>query len=157
MSPEVWVAVGTGALVVVTGGFVATTLMGIREQLWLATFTEYTRRYSDIMDSLPFEARQPTARWDLDQVTTTERAAALGVMRRYLNLCSEEHYLVTRGKIDHQTWAIWTSGIRDTVRLPWFPDAWTILRSEYASVPDFCEFMDQLVTPVTRNARTSAT
>jgi hypothetical protein len=148
MSPEAWVAALTGALVIATGWVAVGTLKGIREQLWLATFTEYTGRFSAIMDALPFEARQPTGKYALDQLQPADRNKVLGVMRRYLNLCSEEHYLVGRGKIDDETWAIWTAGIGDTVRLPWFHEAWTALRNEYASVPAFCDFIDQLASAV---------
>ncbi len=57
MSADLAIAVATLALILVTGLLAHVTLKGIREQLWLMTFSEYTRRYSEIMDLLPPDAR----------------------------------------------------------------------------------------------------
>jgi len=75
-----------------------------------------------------------------------ERERILSVMRRYLNLCSEEYYLHKKGKIDNQTWDIWKTGIRDTIRLPCFDNVWGTMRCEYNYFAEFCRFMDDLVT-----------
>jgi hypothetical protein len=138
------VAAATFALVLVTALLALVTLKGIREQLWLMTFAEYTRRYSEIMDDLPFEARRPGGNFDLGALPVNERQRALGAMRRYLNLCSEELYLHQRRKVDDETWSIWVTGIRDTVRLPCFQHAWSLLRPEYDFYADFCSFMDDV-------------
>jgi len=145
---ELWktpivVATGVGVFVSLIGVFVS--LKGIRRQLWLQTFSEYTRRYSEIMDGLAFEARRPGGHFDFNQLPSAEREQTLGVMRRYFNLCSEEQYLHKRGTLDNATWAIWRTGIMDTVSMPCFPDAWKVLRQEYRCYDDFCTFIDGLV------------
>ena len=144
MSPDVMVALATFALVLITGIAGLLSLRGLREQLWLVTFTEYTRRYSEIMDALPFEARRPGGQFDLEALPADERDRALGAMRKYLNLSSEELYLHNRAKIDGETWGIWRTGIRDTLRLPCFRGAWRHLRDEYDFFPEFREFIDSL-------------
>lgn len=130
-------ALAAAALVVVT-------LKGIRDQLWMMTFAEYTRRYSEIMDGLPFEARRPGGNFSLSGLPDPERQRVLGITRKYLNLCSEDLFLTRKGKIDKETWTIWKTGIKDTMRLPCFQGAWTALRAEYDFFPDFCNFMDKL-------------
>jgi hypothetical protein len=132
------------AAVLATAALVVVTLRGIRDQLWMTTFAEYTRRYSEIMDVLPFEARRPGGSFTLNGLQAQERERVLGAMRKYLNLCSEEFYLHAKGRIDRDTWAIWKTGIRDTIRLPCFQGAWTLLRPEYDYFPAFCGFIDSL-------------
>ena len=144
MTADLMVAWATVALVLATALLVWVTLKGIREQLWLMTFSEYTRRYAEIMDVLPFEARRPGGHFDPAALSAAEREKMLGAMRRYLNLCSEEQYLRNRNRIDPETWEIWRTGIRDTVRLPLFKFAWEVLRPEYDYYSDFCTFMDSL-------------
>jgi len=136
--------VATFALVGATAAGAYVGLRGIREQLWLQTFSEYTRRYSEIMDGLAFEARRPGGIFDFNQLPSAEREQTLGVMRRYLNLCSEELYLHSRGMLDKGTWEIWRMGIVDTVSMPCFPDTWKVLRQEYRCYDDFCTFVDGL-------------
>jgi hypothetical protein len=152
MSADLMVAWATFLLVLATVVLVWVTLKGIREQLWLMTFSEYTRRYAEIMDVLPFEARRPGGHYDHAAISPAERDGALGAMRQYLNLCSEELYLHSRKRIDHNTWEIWTTGIRDTVRLPFFKFAWQVLRPEYDYYSDFSAFMDSLTQEANRSA-----
>lgn len=131
------VAIGATAVVV--------TFRGIRDQLWLATFTEYTRRYSEIMSALPFEARRPDGSFDLSAEPVEVKQRYLSTMREYFNLCSEELYLFRRGRVDRDTWDIWKAGIGEVARFPCFSVAWNTLRTEYLSFASFVEFMDDLV------------
>ena len=145
MRPEQIIALANVAAVLVAVVAIFVALRGVRDELWMITFAEYTNRYAMIMDGLPFEARRPGGNFDLDQLQPSERERVLGAMRRYLNLCSEEFYLHGRGKIDKKTWSIWKTGIRDTIRLPCFHGSWSLLRVEYDYFPDFCAFMDGLI------------
>lgn len=146
MNADLMVAIATFLLVLATAGAALFSLRGIRDQLWLMTFAEYTKRYSAIVDGLPTAARNPTGNYDLETGDPSERERVLVAYRRYLNLCSEELYLHTRRMLDHQTWGIWTTGIRDTARSAAFRSAWTRLKTEYAYYPDFCDFMDGVVS-----------
>jgi hypothetical protein len=38
---------------------IVVSLKGIRDQLRLSMFAEYTRRFAEIVDDLPYEARRP--------------------------------------------------------------------------------------------------
>ncbi len=145
MSADQLIALATFGLVFATLLLVWVTLRGIRSQLWVMTFSEYTRRYSEIMEALPFEARRRRGNFDLAALSAPVRERVLGAMRKYLNLCSEELYLHRKGRIDREAWSIWRIGIGDTVCLPCFQQAWTLLRTEYDYYPEFCAFMDSLV------------
>lgn len=145
MGADYWVALATLALVGATAFAGVASLRGVRDQLWLITFSEYTRRYSEIMDGLPYEARRPGGDFDLKKLAEGERERVLATARRYLNLCSEELYLNKRGALDDGTWEIWRTGIADTARMPFFRDAWELLRQEYDYYGDFHAMVDDLL------------
>lgn len=119
------------------------TVRGLRDQLFLQTFTEYTRRYADVLDRLPFDAGRPSAEADLSRFPKEAREDFLKTMRRYFNLCWEELHLHKCKRINKATWQIWRTGIEDTLRSPHFRAAWEELRTEYTSAPDFVRFVDR--------------
>jgi hypothetical protein len=143
MSADAIVALAQVAAVLVAAFAIIVTLRGVRNQLWVIVFTEYTKRYADIVRDLPAEARQPNSKFDLSQLSGADRDRAYNAMRGYLNLCSEEFHLHKKGRIDHETWEIWTLGIQDTMRPPWFRKTWEEIRGEYIYFKDFCQFMDE--------------
>jgi len=120
-------------------------LRGIQNQMWLNTFTEYTRRYDEAMTTMPFEARGIGVPVEVNGLSDDLRKSVLTAMRRYFNLCSEERYLHQRGRIDSKTWNIWKTGIRDSACGPFFASAWRCLAAEYEFYPDFRDFMNDLV------------
>src|SRR5882672_736272 len=66
MSSDLLIAVATFLLVAVTGVGILLALRGVRDQVWILTFSEYTRRYAEVMEALPFEARRPGGDYNLD-------------------------------------------------------------------------------------------
>jgi hypothetical protein len=145
---------GVGTLIV-SAVAILLSLRGVRNQLWLHTFSEYTRRYAEVVVELPPAARNPRVEFDLMKLDAGERERLLNVVRSYLNLCSEEHYLHDKHRIDHQTWGIWTTGMEDMFRLGWFRQAWDELKDEYRLYPEFREFFGNRV-PASAEALASA-
>ena len=131
------------ATVIVAMVAVFIEIKGVRDQLWLHTFAEYTRRYSEIAEKLPSESRHPEGHFSLEGLSQDRRDEIMNAARAYLNLCSEEFYLHDRGRVDDETWGIWQEGMQATFKLPWIQQTWTILRVEYESVPGFCEFLEE--------------
>ena len=144
MSPEAWIALATAAAALASLITIYVLLKGVRDQLRMLSFLVYTDRYSKIMKSLPFEARQPESGYRLDEQAPTERALFLSVMRDYFNLCSEEYWLMQAKKIDRRTWDVWENGMREVVRFPGFAAAWAQLRNEYMFFEEFRGFMDSM-------------
>lgn len=145
MTADVIIA-ATGIVSVLTAGAaVFYTLKGVRDQLWLQTFAEYTRRYADIVQALPSESRRPGGTFALEKLETGARGEVMNAVRGYLNLCSEEYYLHDRGRIDHETWEIWSAGMEETFRLPWLRLTWPLLLDEYSYVSGFPEFVDRCI------------
>ena len=145
MNHELIIGYGGLAGVLIAAITVIVTLRGIRDQLWLSTFSEYTARYSKVMEDVPFEARDPHGTFDLESLPIQERERVLGAVRKYANLCSEELYLHQVGRIDKKTWGIWKTGIRDTMRTPCFRRGWELIRAEYEFYPGFREMMDEFI------------
>ena len=117
----------------VTAVAVRVSLRGLRDQLWLQTFSEYTRRYVESIDLLPAGARRPYGEWDFSDLSDPIRQALVIAVRHYLNLCSEEFYLHSRRRIDADTWDVWIAGMRSTMRLPAFRDGWRLVGARVRS------------------------
>jgi hypothetical protein len=145
MGLEVFVAAtGLGA-VFVAAVSILVTLKGIRDQLWLHMFSEYTKRYSEIVKSLPSESRRPGSDFRFEELSHEAQGEMLNVVRAYLNLCSEEYYLHRRGRIDRETWALWRLGMEETFRLPWMRQTWKLVRAEYVFFEEFNQFIDDCI------------
>ena len=138
------VALASVAGVIVAIATVVVALRGVRHQLWLQTFSEYTRRYGEIVRELPSEARRPGGRFVFDELDSEEQGRVLNIARAYLNLCSEEYFLHDRGRIDDETWTIWRAGIVEVLRAPWIQTTWTMLKPEYRFL-EFCSFLDECI------------
>jgi hypothetical protein len=137
------IAVAGVATFVVTAVAILVELKGVRDQLWLHTYSEWTRRYLDYVCELPAAARNPDASFSLDQLDAEERDRLTNAVRMYVNLCSEEHYLHSRGNIDHNTWRIWELGMADAFRAAWFRAIWLLVQDEYRAYEEFRTFFDQ--------------
>ena len=129
--------------VLVAMGATAAALRGVREQLRLQVFLEFTRRYNELVLDLPEGARDP--RVDPDTVSRIDPAALRRFARGYFNLCSEEHFLQRQKKIEPTIWSIWCSGIDNVLRLSWLRSLWGELRVEYEPYREFADFMDERV------------
>ena len=116
---------------------------GVKRQMWLATFSEFTGRYAVIIDRLPQDARRPGNYPKFATLPPDHQNLILSAFRQYFNLCSEEHYLAEERILDRKTWGIWSQGIVDAFRNSVFRDGWEYLRIEYEMYPAFCGFMDQ--------------
>ena len=135
-----YAAIGVSAGTVLLGAIaVIVSLRSIKAQLELQIFTEYTRRYSEIMDGLPLDVRSP--KFDLESVDPEQRSAILRSIRRFFYLCSDEWFLHSKKKIPQDLWQIWLMGMQDSLRLPVFVQAWAILGGEYGFYPDFADFV----------------
>jgi len=146
------IAAWTGVAGVLLGAVaIAMSLRGVRDQLWLQTFADYTRRYGEIVRELPSEARRPGGNFVFEELEPEEQGHVLNISRAYLNLCSEEYFLHERGKIDDQTWGIWRAGMVDVLRAPWIQTTWETLKPEYKFL-EFCDFLDRCIEEAVKNS-----
>lgn len=134
-----WSAIGTwvGSL-----GTIATVIFmgrGLKKQMGLSFFSEYTKRYQDIVLNFPESINQQD--FDFDSLTKEERDKTLRYMRAYFDLCSEEYFLWKEGNIDKNTWREWESGIRYAFSKTAFRKAWETLRLDTIYYGEFTEWL----------------
>lgn len=128
---------------VIAAGAILVAARGLRTQLWLQTFADYTRRYSEIVRPLPVSSVDPHGDFDLAGIDVDARQRILSTARAYLNLCSEEFYLHERGLIDRHTWSIWRKEMEGSFSAPWLKQSWPSMRAEYTSYRPFVRFVDK--------------
>lgn len=147
MTTTQWIAIASLATVIVSAMAILVGLKGVRDQLRITIFLEYTERYAKIMHDMPYQAREPGSGYRLDSQPNDERYRVLAVFREYLNLCSEENWLHECRRIDNPTWNIWKYGMQDVARFPSFREAWEILSPEYDGYKDFQDFVTRDLLP----------
>lgn len=147
MTATQWIVIASLAAVIVSALAIVAGLKGVRDQLRVTIFLEYTERYSKVMKSMPYMAREPGSGYQLTSQSEEERRRVLAIFREYLNLCSEEKWLHDQNRIDEPTWKIWEQGMLDVARFPSFGEAWSLLQSEYSGYRDFQVFVTQTLLP----------
>jgi hypothetical protein len=63
-------------------------------------------------------------------------------MLRYLNLCSEEFYLMKTGYLARAVWDIWTGELENTLRMPLYVSGWPELKDEFGAYSEFRRYVD---------------
>lgn len=106
-----------------------------REGAQLQAFLTFTERYETMMSELPQEARIATE-W------APGVDAHFVVRLRYLNLCSEQFYLRRRFLLSNGVWRIWDAEMRRTLASLPYREAWSAVRQEFVSYPEFARFVD---------------
>lgn len=137
------IAAGSLATLLLTAAAIFFSVRGLRHQLWLQTFGDYTRRYAALVHDLPVVARDPKLDLTLNDFNGEDQDRLVTFARGYFNLCSEEHFLHDKNRIDHDTWRIWCCGINDMLRLRWMQDLWRDLSHEYSGYQSFTRFLHE--------------
>ena len=119
MKIEILLQTGMFLVAVVT---VVYTQYKDRLQNKILMFSEYTRRYQEILINMPQSIFDGTGEMD---------AKAKMYMRLYFDLCSEEYHLWEKGMIPNQVWEMWKEGMQITTNRPVYKTAWEELSGEY--------------------------
>lgn len=103
----------------------------LRKQLTIQNFSDYTKRYQEIILHFPEDVNERT--FKLKARDNSEYIRTMRYMRAYFDLCYEEYYLRTRKLIDKELWSVWEGGMKVAFGKPAFQQAWAIIRedSEY--------------------------
>lgn len=97
-------------------------------------FAEYTKRYQNLILQMPD---------NLDTSSIYNKDVDI-YMRLYFDLCSEEHYLHTKGVIDDFVWGLWSEGIQTAMKRPNYKSAWKLLGGYYSDT-SFISFMSDMI------------
>lgn len=93
-------------------------------------FSEYTKRYQDIILGMPVEENHP--KW-------------LKYVQLYFDLCSEEFHLHKKGLIDEYVWTLWVEGMQVTMKQKSLRLAWQNHLGVLYTDPDFISFMHNTI------------
>jgi len=150
VTTEQWIAIGSVAAAAVAVIAVVASMTAVRDQLRTFVFIEYTDRFTKTMARLPSAARKPGSPYHLKDLPGDDRLEVVAAFRDYFNMCSEEMWLHSVGRIDSATWRIWREGMKEGARTPAFGEAWVELNDEYHYFPRFKSFMDDLIDEVAK-------
>lgn len=107
----------------------------------LTIFSEYTKRYNDIMLHMPEEIFAQETKLTKE----THKYARL-----YFNLCSEEFYLKEHGLIDAEIWNNWNDGIITRMKSPVMQAEWNSFREEEYD-KKFRKYIDNIIAQTSNN------
>lgn len=107
-----------------------------KQQFQFQFFAEYTKRYQDLMLSMPKLDTSSIGNKDFDTY-----------MRLYFDLCSEEYYLHSQGVIDDFVWGLWTEGIKTAMNKKKYQTAWISLGGYYDD-PSFKKYMSDIIRSI---------
>jgi hypothetical protein len=122
-TPDLIAIIGTVATVlsvVVAGYALWRQLVILRRQMAIQHFSEYARRYTELVERLPERVHDPSC--DLAGVGADD--TVMPVMRSFFAVCFEEWYLHERGYFDSGMWDMWRLGMRNALTKTSFREAW---------------------------------
>jgi hypothetical protein len=138
---ERWIAVA-GVIAAISGTFAAvwtsrrTAVKNCDQQY----FTEYNRRYQEVVSRAPSDIRDPK----FELAGRSDRERILQLAHAYLDLCFEQWHLYQRGLVTSKLWSFWKSGMTVGFSRPAFQQAWIIIRAEKRCDKKFLSFVDGL-------------
>lgn len=109
------------------------------KQLQLSFFSEYTKRYQEIMLNFPTSINRSD--FDFDNLDLDVKERILVYMRAYFDLCSEEYFLNIKGNIDKKTWKEWESGIKYTFSKKAFKEGWILISLDSSYYEEFTKYV----------------
>ena len=107
-----------------------------QKTLQISLFSEYTKRYQDIMLHLYSDMENKD------------------YIRLYLDLCSEEYYLYKQDCLPKDVWKMWLDGMKLMMKLPTFKAEWKSHAQHYNQ--DFIRFFNHEVLSQNNNANSAS-
>jgi len=88
---------------------------------------DYSREYRELAQGIPIEALLG------ENIPDEEYRKAFDKLFRYIDLCNEQVFLHSKGRIGNATWINWRSGIKSNLELPAFKKAWEEIKKRCES------------------------
>jgi hypothetical protein len=110
------------------------------KQLTIQIYSDYTKRFQEVVLSLPESAFD--AKFKLSQGPDYDRLMV--AMRIYFDLCFEEWHLHERKLVNEDIWRVWRKGMQIALYRPAFFHAWPVIKNSSAYGEKFDAFIDKL-------------
>lgn len=134
--------VATILSVLIAGYALWRQLSSLRRQMAIQHFSEYARRYAEVVERLPERIHEPDCHLaDVGPVETTMPA-----IRTFFATCFEEWYLHKRGYFDQGMWDMWRRGMHNLLNKPAIREAWERISMDTAYGPEFIAFVSNELT-----------
>jgi hypothetical protein len=129
----------------VIGGFLTLiyTVNNVRRQINVQILMQYTARYEHILGEFPKDAL--LVRFD-SQVLPPKSAELTLCLLKYLNLCSEEYYLLQHKYLAKTVWALWEKDLKKMIASPLLQREWPVLKKEFESHLEFLVYVEDIQT-----------
>lgn len=108
----------------------------------LEVFIEYTNRYREVVGSLPGEVFSPSFR--IGETGSEAQEQIICELRKYFDMCSEEHWLHSHGRLDLEVWTEWESGMEHLMSRPAFAHAWDEIQKHDYYYAEFRDYFQKL-------------
>ena len=115
----------------------------MNNQLIIQQFSDYTKRYQEIILHFPENINEQT----FDFSSDPEKNKTMRYMRAYFDLTFEEWYLNQRKLIDVKTWKVWEGGIKTALTKTAFINAWIEIKKDTRYSQDFEQFINTSLPP----------
>lgn len=132
------------AIAAVTIPFFTFQIFVWNKQQRLVLFTEYTKRFQDILRAAPdcfFEP--PTGR---KKLSATEISDLKRTIRLYLDLCSEEFHLQQHNHVDELVWNNWVEGMQFVLNQKHIQPYLAIILNTSCHNGEYRAFLDGIIT-----------
>jgi hypothetical protein len=141
MQTSDWVtAITTAATilsVLIAGYALWRQLSFLRRQMAIQHFSEYARRYAQVVERLPERIHESECHLiDLGPADTVMPA-----IRTFFATCFEEWYLHERGYFDQGMWNTWRQGMRNLLTKPAIREAWERISGDTDYGKEFAAFV----------------
>lgn len=156
MQPSDWVTLITTAatvLSVLIAGYALWRQLGIlRRQMAIQHFSDYARRYAEVIERLPERIHEPHCHLaDLGPAETI-----MPPIRTFFATCFEEWYLHERGYFDQGMWDMWRRGMSNLLAKPAIREAWERISGDTDYGTEFIAFVsDELAVAVNASSSRS--
>ena len=138
------IAIGTGLASIVVLITLFFTIRNFSKQLKLNFFSEYTKRYQEIILNLPSNIYEDN--FDFEKLSQKKKEKTIKFMRSYFDLCSEEFFLWKNKNIDKDVWKEWESGIEYSLSKRAFKEGWNnYINISTIYYKDFTEFITEIL------------
>ncbi len=110
------------------------------EQIKHNYFSEYTKRYQEIIIHFPENINEDT--FSYEELEKNKKDETMRYMRVYFDLCSEEFFLHKHKYIDEKVWKEWEEGMSYVFNKKAFRRVWEKISSDTGFYTDFKKFVD---------------
>ncbi len=137
--------VAVGSVTILSLIYAAKSLQFAREsfarQMNVQIFLAYNQRFEAVWRTAPAGIGSGNLYGDLRQLDPARKESTRAWVKRYLNLCSEEHLLMEQGLIAQEVWMLWEKEISRILRSNLFRSTWPEVGQEYLSQETFHQFV----------------